>query len=194
MDVQDYGEIGGRMQRFRTNALLMTLAGLFCLSCSLLHAQTTGPELGVTPPGVAPGSPAGSYALSGFDSVNLFSGHLNVRIPIVTIGGRGEAGYTMNLPLQPEFFAAFNPQTATYTAGPAWSPPWNMLTPGVLELRPEFQGPFPCSANPNGQGFTTLTRLVFSDEDGSEHPLYDTLTYGLPYGDVHCPNVVAPRG
>jgi hypothetical protein len=52
--------------------------------------------------------------LSGFDTVNLFSGHLNVRIPIVTIGGRGEAGYTMNLPLEPEFFAVFNQQNGTY--------------------------------------------------------------------------------
>ena len=34
-----------------------------------------------TPPGQAPGAPAGSYPLSGFDNVNLFNGHLNFSFP-----------------------------------------------------------------------------------------------------------------
>jgi hypothetical protein len=53
---------------------------------------------------VAPGSPSGSYALSGFDTVNYFSGTLNVRLPLVQVGGRGEAGYAMLLPLQNQHF------------------------------------------------------------------------------------------
>src|SRR5437588_12471304 len=47
---------------------------------------------GFTPAAIAPGSPAGSYALSGFDTVNLFNGKVNVRLPLLDIGGRGEAG------------------------------------------------------------------------------------------------------
>ena len=46
---------------------------------------------------MAPGSPAGSYALSGFDNINLYNGNLNFKLPLLQIGGRGTSGYTMTL-------------------------------------------------------------------------------------------------
>src|SRR5262245_1613217 len=51
-----------------------------------------------TPLPETPGAPAGSYPLSGFDNVNLFNGHMNFQLPLMQIGGRGRAGYTMTLP------------------------------------------------------------------------------------------------
>src|SRR5438552_3848077 len=63
-------------------------------------SETTSIFGGMTVPLVAPGTPAGSFALSGFETVNLYSGKLNVRIPLMNVGGRGEAGYTMFLPVQ----------------------------------------------------------------------------------------------
>ena len=45
---------------------------------------------------VQEGRPAGSYDLSGFDNVNLFNGHLNFSLPLLKIGGRGEAGFTIS--------------------------------------------------------------------------------------------------
>ena len=59
---------------------------------TILQAQSLR---GTTPAGLAPGSPAGSYSLSGIDDVNLFNGNLNVNVPLMTIGGRGGAGYQM---------------------------------------------------------------------------------------------------
>src|SRR5882724_13270890 len=56
----------------------------------------------VQPSGVAPGSPAGSYALSGFENVNLFNGNLDVHVPLLTIGGRGEAVSAVAVPVNPE--------------------------------------------------------------------------------------------
>ena len=50
--------------------------------------------------GLAPGAPAGSYALSGFESVNPFSGKVNFSLPLLKIGGRGNAGYGVNLTIQ----------------------------------------------------------------------------------------------
>src|SRR5258708_3787963 len=55
---------------------------------------------GWTPLAEQPGAPAGSYALSGFDNVNLFNGNLNFRLPLMHVGGRGSAGYTMTLPIE----------------------------------------------------------------------------------------------
>ncbi|HEV2835742.1 MAG TPA: hypothetical protein VGW58_10520, partial [Pyrinomonadaceae bacterium] len=42
----------------------------------------------------------GSYALSGFENVNLFNGNLNFALPMVNIGGRGEADLTMMLTIE----------------------------------------------------------------------------------------------
>src|SRR5262249_49195504 len=38
----------------------------------------------------APGAPAGSYNLSDFESVNLFSGNLNFNLPLTGLKGRGD--------------------------------------------------------------------------------------------------------
>src|SRR5712692_5589051 len=57
---------------------------------------------GSTPSGVAPGSPAGSYALSGFENINLFNGTLDVHVPTLKIGGRGEAMAGVAVAVNPE--------------------------------------------------------------------------------------------
>jgi hypothetical protein len=59
-------------------ALLSTL--LLTLTA---QAQTTTSTVtdGRTPSGMQAGAPAGSYALSEFDNVNLYNGNLNFRLP-----------------------------------------------------------------------------------------------------------------
>lgn len=59
---------------------------------------TTSATDGSTPAALTSGAPAGSYALSGFDNINPFNGNLNFRLPLLHIGGRGDAQYTMTLP------------------------------------------------------------------------------------------------
>src|SRR2546423_1777739 len=76
-------------------ALLLLLAAGSAAAQSSVPTSTTPPAM--PPQGMGPGSPAGSYALSGFDNVNLLNGNLNFRLPLLTIGGRGTAGYTMTL-------------------------------------------------------------------------------------------------
>ena len=66
-----------------TLALLLLAAGA--------AAQTTNATDGTTPPGIAPGAPAGSYGLTGFENVNLYNGNLNFHLPLVRAGGRGGA-------------------------------------------------------------------------------------------------------
>src|SRR5664279_788450 len=85
------------------------------LTGGTLFAQSCGSSIldGATPVGVAPGSPAGSYALSDFDTVNCYSGTLNIRLPLAALGGRGDGGYRMILPPQnTRFIATKFPDTA----------------------------------------------------------------------------------
>src|SRR5215813_6748206 len=81
------------------------VVGLIIILSATALAQSTPPAnttatAGWTPLALQPGAPAGSYALGDFDNINLFNGHLNFRLPLMQIGGRGRAGYTMMLPIE----------------------------------------------------------------------------------------------
>src|SRR5262245_52576969 len=79
--------------------LIQRLLATVLLSSALIGAAMAQDSviLSSTPPGLAPGAPAGSYALSDLDNINLYNGNLNFRLPLLKMGGRGGAGYTMML-------------------------------------------------------------------------------------------------
>src|SRR5256885_6383445 len=78
---------------------ILLLLVLFGSSAGAQSRPGTATDL-TTPPGLSPGSPAGAYALSGFESVNPYNGGLNFSLPLLHIGGRGSAEYTMMLPIE----------------------------------------------------------------------------------------------
>ncbi|MGH9753595.1 MAG: hypothetical protein ACREA2_12500 [Blastocatellia bacterium] len=90
-----------------------------------------------TPPGLAPGAPAGSYALSDLDNINLFNGNLNVRLPLLKMGGRGSAGYTMMLLFERKWGVTHAPYTygTLHFPSDAW---WQFVpnySPGQMDIR-----------------------------------------------------------
>jgi hypothetical protein len=105
-------------------------------------AQSTYATDGQTPLAMAPGAPAGSYALSGFDNVNLFNGNLNFRLPLGSVVGRGGAQMVMTLPLETHwrvlhYFGCMGlgctPTDNYYPIpGSSWSPLIPGYSPGVL--------------------------------------------------------------
>jgi YD repeat-containing protein len=159
-------------------------------------AQSSRPTDGSTPLGLSPGAPAGSYGLSGFDNVNLYNGGLNFHLPLLNIGGRGGAGYTMMLPIeqkwQVETYSFSYPDcwndggcgTVTethYYPDPEW---WDLLKPGygpgVMHVRRGQWLKNNCntpSGSPPRARFT-LTRLTFTLPDGTEYDFVDQLTGG----------------
>jgi RHS repeat-associated protein len=147
----------------------------------------------MTPANLAAGSPAGSYALSGFDSVSLFNGNLNFRLPLLAIGGRGSAGYTMMLSLNTKswhvkrtsFLVNGEETNVTYTPTPnTWQKP-NLIGygPGILLGRRSGAGTF--SPPPHSGSCAifaqTLTRFTFTGPDGTEFEFVDQATLGKPY-------------
>lgn len=81
---------------------ILLLGGLLSSSS---YAQKMSVFDGATPAGVAPGTPAGSYALSGVEHYNLFSGGFAPVLPLYHIGGRGEAGVDLVWNFQPNWAA-----------------------------------------------------------------------------------------
>jgi RHS repeat-associated protein len=159
------------------------------------QSRTSNMTEGSTPAGLAQGVPAGSYALSGFDNVNLYGGHLNLTLPLLRVGGRGEAGYTMTLAVEGiswrvqhlEFYdpAASNGLPFQHYALTSnwWKGPRPGLGPGVVVGRRSGKlnyQPSPISGLPFRSGCQTLTRLYFIAPDGTETMLRDVGLDGAP--------------
>ena len=156
----------------------------------------SSPTIGATPLALTPGAPAGSFALSGFDNVNLFNGNLNFRLPLLHIGGRGSAGYTMTLKIEQKWrveTAAFLPPPTGGEPAPSvinhipvgywWAGLEPGYGPGVLQGRHSGDGSRTCAGFSTTQRFfdQTLTRLTFTAPDGTEYEFRDELTGGTPH-------------
>jgi RHS repeat-associated protein len=160
----------------------------------LLSVSTQGQSSntdGSTPLGIAPGAPAGSYSLTDFESVNLFNGHLNFRLSLMTVGGRGGAQAMMFLPIEQTWRIQHTDiplpgggVRTIYVPLPNW---WRSIKSGygagVLEGRRSGDGLQECilaGTSPVPLFANSLTRLTFSAPDGTEFELRDKLTGGQP--------------
>jgi YD repeat-containing protein len=173
-----------------TRAALQALLLLTLLSVAV-RAQTSNTD-GMTPAGLTPGAPAGSYALSGFENVNLYNGNLNVSLPLLPVSGRGSAGYTATLLIEQkwrveQFAEPFPGQQPVLTPNGNW---WGELKPGygpgVLEGRRGGYGNWQqetycgSTADASRVYLDMLTRLTFTAGDGTEYELRDLQTGGQP--------------
>jgi len=64
---------------------LLSLVGLVLLASTVINSQTTYPTDTTTPLALSPGSPAGSYALSDFETVNPYNGNLSFHLPLIRV-------------------------------------------------------------------------------------------------------------
>lgn len=81
-------------------ATLRLFASLFAclfLFCGSSSAQISRNSDGLTPPGLAPGAPAGAYPLSEFEQINLFNGQVNFTFPVAQ---KGRGGANLSLPIK----------------------------------------------------------------------------------------------
>ena len=174
------------------NACILALL-LFALPQNVT-AQLLG--AGTTFPGIEPGAPAGSYALSGFDTVNLYNGNLNFHLPLLQIAGRGEARHNIMLSLEQRWtmekhvYLEGIPPSAIYAPNPNnWAPYKPGYGPGVLIGRKADYQPEGCP--PPGEPVTyppaySLTRLTFIAPDGTEYQLRDQVHDGKPIYHASC--------
>jgi RHS repeat-associated protein len=173
------------------NRLVFTATIVTLLLCSAAgtFAQSE-PADGSTALALAPGAPAGSYSLSGFENINPYSGGLSFKMPLYAVTGRGEAQYTITKKIERKwtidrFFDEFELDWKYF---PQAGDPWAIYTPGygagVMQGR---HGGSITTMNCNRGGglidklYTkTLTRLTFTTPDGTEYDFRDKLTDGAP--------------
>jgi RHS repeat-associated protein len=144
----------------------------------------------LTPKGLEPGSPAGSYALSGLDTVNLYNGHLNFSVPLLQVGSRGESGYTMRAQPGVGWEAFGEAPVINDTPYPTWffakNGPSDSYRAATIEVR--YVGQDLGSAivlNNQGQDACpgtfygiTLARITITFADGTQMELRDSAAGG----------------
>jgi RHS repeat-associated protein len=160
---------------------LLGVAMLLLVLSAAASAQSGNTAFdGFTPEGLKAGAPAGSYQLTGFDNVNYFNGNLNFNLPLLHVGGRGEAGFTIPLRIERKWRVIKTP-----------SPPWvNTPEPNDWQAIDPGYGPgvligrrtglVSQSCNSIESSTTdTLTRFTFTAGDGTEYELRDTALNGI---------------
>jgi RHS repeat-associated protein len=165
-------------------ASLFTFRRLFAASAlSLLFAVGASAQSSVTdgstPLALSPGAPDGSYSLSGFDNVNLYSGSLNFSLPLLKVGGRGEAGYTITLPIEQHWTVKHSgsPDQGAIHDFPqynSWKGIVPRYSPGVLQGR-QVNDQL-CAQHLAVT--SSLTRLTFTAPDGTEYEMVDQSSGG----------------
>jgi len=187
-----------------SHRLRLLLAVFMLLGAARSQTLSRNTLQGETPPALAAGAPAGSYPLSEFDNVNLYNGNLNFSLPLIKIGGRGEAAYAMTLPIEQHWHVDHSRGclSGAVSVDPAggscdlaqdsWTPipDWWTNADGVGNGRPRsagtligrFQGkPNPAASCQGTESFIeTTTVLTFTAPDGTEYSLYDKLNGGGP--------------
>lgn len=156
-------------------------------------AQTFSSIDSSTPAGLALGG-SGSGGTD-FGSISPFNGALNYTIPLLQVGGRGQAGYTISLPNNARW-------VMTHTVGSqeeTWNSPGSGIggpiesryMPGVVYGRKNSSGSNCGPSEP--VSYSTQTRLTFVMADGSEVDLV-SLTKGGGQLIAYCGGSVESRG
>ena len=158
------------MENTRVVTLDRFVATALVACCLTVIAVPALAQEGTTPLGLAPGSPAGTYALSDLDQINLFGGGLSLRLPLVAVAGRGEAAAQSFLVVETHWGLAVN-QFQQYTPRFNW---WRGIEPGygpgALRIYRDTDGP------PNNRRYTT--RMTFTTSDQTQYEFRDRLTEG----------------
>ena len=183
-------------QKSKTARHVLTFIRTLLVTCGLsfaVGAQTSSATDGSTPLGLQPGAPAGSYALSGFDNVNLYNGNLSFQLSLLGVSGRGGAQMPVMLPIAGKWRIAdlTIPQFGggvihRYLPIQSW---WEnnerKYSPGSMAGRQAGFGEIECPDGTEVFGYS-ITRLTFTGPDGTEYGLRDQLTGGQPANNGLC--------
>lgn len=157
---------------------------LLLLSYSPVAVAQTGPVDPTRAVGESRNSPE-----SAFDNVNLFNGHVDMRIPLLTVIGRGDAKYSVVAPLQTKQWDVFTNVITSPNGTNQYNnfaflaeqalPNGDPYGPGLLEVVTGFDGAALCN-------WTAVARVVLTTPSGAEVEFRDDLTDGRPEQQFVC--------
>lgn len=164
----------------------LTLAGLLTTmgSTGWVQAQIAKSILdGTTPPAIQASSAAGAWAISDIESINLFSGSAGLRIPLLSVGGRGGAQFRFVLPIETRWNLIVHPSPNSgglTLLSPVQEDVANAWGVPHMERRDEHEQAYCQTPGRTAVTYSdaTLTRLHWVGGDGSDVELVDSQTNG----------------
>jgi RHS repeat-associated protein len=188
--------------RFAPQSVSIILSAFFLLLFLSTHStgQTTQSTTDkMTPSGITPGAPAGSYPLSGMESLNLYNGNLDFRLPLLSLDGRGSAVRNMMLSLNTKKWRVRESHTQTNDTYTPTTLNWGGVDVGYLagklQGRQSGWSSRTCPNPSQTRYYYTNTNLTFVAPDGTEYALRDQLTDGQPMVANQCGGIQgASRG
>lgn len=173
----------------------LLIFGIILLTQAVSPIQAQAPNDNGSPLGMAPGAPEGSYALSGFENINLYNGSLSFSFPVQPVGGRGAASYTAQVPIdlkwmvtKYEWYDEVNQVPVTWYYPSVAEFYGYDYSPGMVSVRYSQWKPEDCYIG--GDLYTTFrwasAAVVFKGPDGTEYELVDQATGGQPMSYPPC--------
>jgi RHS repeat-associated protein len=163
-----------------TSGTRRTFSRLFWPTLVLLIAGSTAQAQSSTTTARTPGTPSGSYKLGDADAVNLFTGNLNYNLPLLQVGGRGEAQASLGIVIESQIHYREVPLAEPdgflqhqYTA--------KFPDPLAFVGSVAFDYPSEVTNQGCGSGFYWTTfrpTMTFVEPDGTEHSLRDNNHHG----------------
>jgi len=149
----------------------------FIASTSVLGQVRTTTD-GRTPGDAAGGAPAGSYPLTGFDTINIFNRKLNFFLPLATLQGRGKVPVVLPLVLDKGWIGEFNEVTLQYSVRETGGGGGVGILIGE-QITDPIHPTLDCTTG--GYFSYLVTRFRFIDMEGTEHTFFDTAQNGARY-------------
>jgi RHS repeat-associated protein len=154
--------------------------GLLLLAALALSHQAARAQSSTTT-ARTPGAPAGSYRLGDADSINLFTGNLNYSLPLLGVGGRGEAQAGLGVAIEGQWDVRQIDMGNGYSQHEySFRRPNPLAFVGSVQLGITFTD----THNPCGSGalwYTYRVSMTYVAPDGTEHSLRDRVVHGMPF-------------
>src|SRR6267154_4778568 len=159
------------------------------LAALLLRSLVTieGMSQGLPRTATTPGSPAGSYKLGDEDAINLFTGNLNYNLPLLTIGGRGEAQSQLGIVLEQQWNRYEFPAEEGYPEGylrhqytNKFPDPLALVGSVRIDEHSVAQTGDVCSNFTGDRWGTDYFSVVYVEPNGTEHLLRDSMYHSYP--------------
>lgn len=166
-------QTGHRRPKFCRAVLLLVAATVLLPVAAMAQSSTTTAR--------TPGAPAGTYQLGNTDTINLFNGNLNYSLPLLRVGGRGEAGAGLGVVIEAQWDMKETDLGNGYLQhaySNRWPDPLALVGSVRLDVR-AFGTNVPCD-NQGDHFITYMVSMIYVEPDGTEHALRDRVVHGTP--------------
>lgn len=154
------------------------------LACILLSfALIDGISQTLPRTATTPGAPAGSYSLGDQDSINVFTGNLSYNLPLLKIGGRGDAQAQLGIVLEQQWTRYEVPVDPAPLIQHQYvnQAPYPLAFVGSVRIQEEsVQQSGICNNSTGNLWQLDYFSVIYTEPNGTEHLLRDQRFHGYP--------------